>query len=146
MLKKYLALALLLCSATSHAECWIEYNSANIDVNNILKEKLLEFQAYDDVCNKLKRANAQLAISGYATTFPNSTVAWASVSLQDSKLPIVTNEGAGQYIATINHPSRERTGELLHQSILKAIDLIYWDLALKSLDASRKAVRAVSKK
>jgi hypothetical protein len=142
MFKYILFLALTISSMTANADCDIKITTADADVNEVIKKYSLTFKNKDDFCKKLARENVHLYIEGNASVLDNVSIAWASVHLMDNNLPLVSGSGHGQNIRVNKYASQDQAVEMLSRAINNAIgDTLDFDLALKSLETARKAVK-----
>jgi hypothetical protein len=79
-----LAIALVASSIPAFANCEITYSSASIDVEKTFSGRDgWTINNYNTVCEKLKRANATLRLSGHSTVLGGVSVAGAFVGLKD---------------------------------------------------------------
>lgn len=101
------------------------------------------FSRYDEICAKLKHANAQLNIRGDATVLNGVNIAWASVEITDmdarlssglSSLNTRTNQMVG---------SQDHAYKLLIESIEDAANALNIDQGIKDLKDARAAFRKV---
>ncbi|MDR5799039.1 MULTISPECIES: hypothetical protein [Caballeronia] len=132
----------LLLSATAHAECSITYYTGPSTWEALEKNGGVEFSNYKSVCEKLRRANARVNITGAATVLNNMSIGWAQVSVLDMNTSVGTTEYAS-YSTTANpFASIDKANELMLSSVNAAMNS--WrelDNALAKLEAERNRAR-----
>lgn len=139
-MKKYLTIITAALAFQAHA-CDVTYNSASEVANKVLNKNGWGFKNYEKICAKLKKANAALVIEGDATVLGNKSIAWASVTLKDLNTMIFTNEYAGLSTQTNDYASVDKAETLLMTAINNAVETVNFDMAIQSLNESRKKVR-----
>lgn len=133
-------LALVMVSINANA-CSVTYLSASDQVDKVLDKTGFGFDNYNDVCEKLNHSNAQLIIDGSATVLSGKSIGWASVSLGDVKLPIITTDFGGVSTKVNDFASQNIAEELLLGAINSAINSMTIDKAIESLNQQRKKIK-----
>jgi hypothetical protein len=125
----------------AHA-CSVFHNTANDDVRNAVKKNGWGFDNYEVVCEKLRKANAALAIHGGATVLSGKSIAWAAVGLKDMELMVYTDEYSGISTNVDDYASIDNAKNILMKSIDGAVNSMDIEKAIQSLEKSRLKARA----
>lgn len=147
MKKLAIALSIFAAAASAQAECSITTTSSNEDVFIALRLHGWNFDQYDMLCDRLKKADAQLIITGSAGVMRRAAVSWASVGLKDSKTGVTSFSFGGRSTITNDAPeniNRDYALQLLGESVNSAADSLAKtiDEALAALDVERKKTAA----
>lgn len=143
MFKKLLILSAMTFALQAQAEnCEITDNTANKMISAVLNEHGYSFDGYEQVCQKLKKANAAIVIGGSAGILGDISFAWAEVSLKDKNTMIFTNEYSGSMTKSNSKANMETAKLLLLEAINGAIGNVDFDNAIQSLNESRRQVKA----
>lgn len=97
---------------------------------------------FGTMCEKLKRANAQLAIIGMAVVLGDQSIGWASLSVKDKDLSIITNDFSSHVTIINGDASQNKADELMVAAINNAAQK--WedlDRALAALDRERDKIK-----
>lgn len=135
------ALCLAALALPASANCSITHNTSSVHVEKAFKEQDgYNFQNYDLVCNKLRKANAQIVISGSYGVLSNRSYGWADISVADSARNYLIVNDFGSVSTWMNdYASDNKARELLWGAINDALNK--WDSldqALAKLNQARR--------
>jgi len=138
-----LCLTMLALPAAS-ANCSITRMTGNDAVHQVFKENNgYEFQNYDVICNKLRKANAKIVIQGSYGVLRSRSYGWVSIGVADKNSDYIIINAFGRTSTYMDdYPSDEVARKQLWTAINEALN--GWDqldLALDSLNKARQAVR-----
>ena len=137
-----LAIALAASSIPAFANCQITYSSASSQVEKSFSGRDgWAINDYNTVCEKLKRANAALRISGYSTVLDGVSYAGASVGVKDMNVNIYSDDFGGSSVSVNPTASMDKAVYILFDSIMNAVNSMNIDKALASLAAERKKAK-----
>lgn len=83
-----------LASLSAQAECSITTIRSEEMGAILTREGGYNFPNYDTVCEKLRRANAYIAISSDSVVLSNRSIGWVSIKVKDSKSPLTVDKYA----------------------------------------------------
>jgi hypothetical protein len=145
--KKLLLIAIFsIFSISAHAGCTI-YSTRTESVAAVFRKYGgwdLSDVDFNQLCEKLKRANARISISSDAVVLGNQSIGWAILSVMDIDTGITALSGMQTSTFTNPYASQDKAEELMFKAINDAAK--GWnniDEALFSLDNERKKVRSV---
>lgn len=139
-----LALCLTALAFPASANCVINYYTVSRDVIKVFKENDgYYFQNYNEVCNKLRKANAKIAISGSYGVLSSRSYGWADISVADKASDYVIVNSFGTYSTWMNdYASDDTARKQLWGAINDALN--QWDTldkALLELNQARQEMR-----
>lgn len=150
-MKKVLAAATLSAFAfAAHADCAITSVRDNNISNNFKAHGgwTIDIAKFNQICEKLNRANARIQINAQSTVLVNQSVAWAVLTVVDRDTSIGTGDFATMTTQVNTYASQDKADAMMVAAINEAA--LNWndlDKALASLENERKKVReAFSKK
>jgi hypothetical protein len=138
-LKKILLMALIFAVAQSvKAECSIT-SSDNGIVHKLLQQRGWNFPKFNSVCEKLRRANANIVIDGDASVLVGVSYGWANLSVIDKKTGLGLGDHTSAYTEVNTYASQDKAEELLYEAINNAAnDWDGLDIALAELSEKRR--------
>lgn len=143
---KAAAIALsLFMSLSASATCTLTSNTTNTiqEARRSAGWDGWSFSRYDEICEKLRAAGAQLRIRGDATVLNGTNIAWTLIEVADinsvltsgiSTTDTRTNKGVG---------SQDEAYKLLVESIETAANALNIDLSIRELNKARTQFRKV---
>ncbi|CAD6560166.1 hypothetical protein LMG27952_07059 [Paraburkholderia hiiakae] len=138
-MKRILLSALIFAVAQSvKAECTINSIYQGLPAK-VLQENGWNFQNYNIVCEKLRRANASVVINGTASVLTGTSLGWATLSVADKKTGLGISDYYSANTETNTYASQDKAEELLYVAINTAAN--NWkdlDSALAILDEKRR--------
>lgn len=142
-MKKALVSLLLASCAFSASACTVYFSTASDVVRKVVRTSDgWAFDDYDAICEKLREAGVELAISGDATVLGGRSIGWAAVSLKDRKLNIQSLAFGGSSTRTNDYASMDKAEVLLFEAINQAINSVDFDKALAALRRDRAQIRS----
>ena len=139
MLKATTLLLSLLVSVSANATCVLTDVTGSViqDARHSAGWDGWSFSRYDEVCGKLRKANAILRILGDAKVLDGVNIAWASVEITDRN-PMLTS-GTTRYDTRMNRNvgSQVEANKLLVESIEEAANTLDIDGGIKDLQRAR---------
>lgn len=99
---------------------------------------------FNQLCEKLNRANARIQVNAQSTVLANQSIAWAVLSVVDRDTSIATSDFATMNTQVNAYASQDKADALMVEAINEAA--VNWkdiDKALASLENERKQVRSV---
>lgn len=138
MLKKLMVAVLIGAAPVSvSASCETSY-TANNEIVRAVKSNKWGFQNYDQVCQKMREANAEFLISGGATVLAGRSITWATVLVKDKDFNIVSTDYGGSSTQVDKIPGTDIAVRNYRLAINNAIDSVDLDRALEALDEARR--------
>ncbi|MDO5544148.1 MAG: hypothetical protein Q4F77_12740 [Acinetobacter sp.] len=137
-MKKLLLLSLLSAlavNASAASNCSITYIAGD-KLTYIIKQNPFDFENYDQVCNRLKNANARVSLSFNSSIGERQTIAVVMATVLDKNLPI-TSHITSSSIWTSATRTTAMESELLMDAINGSLNLINQS-DIDSLNESRK--------
>ncbi len=138
-MRKILLAALIFTAAQSAmAQCSITSNRSDT-VGKLLQSRGWNFRNFDIVCEKLKRANAVINISGDASVLAGMSYGWALLTVADRKTGLGINDYTAGHTIMNTYASQDKAYDLLYEAINEAAN--NWDgldNALATLNEKRK--------
>lgn len=138
-------------ATSANANCMIYDLTSSADVKKAFKDHDgYDFQNYSVVCNKLRKANAKISISGYAGVLSNRSFGWADVSVADkSSNYFIVNSYSSAATKMHDYASEDKAHEMLWLAINDALNR--WveeglDQALAELNQARQAASKAAKR
>jgi len=147
MLRGCAALCLALLTLPTHANCSITRLTASNAITQVFKENGgFTFQNYDVVCNKLRRANAQVVMNGSYGVLANRSYGWVSLGVADKTHDYIITNAFGR---SSTHMNDYASDNVARQQLWLAINdaLNRWeelDQALAELNKARQAARKIA--
>jgi len=139
------ALCLAALALPASANCAITHNTSSTAVQKVFKETDgYHFQNYDVVCNKLRKANARIIVSGSYGVLSNRSYGWASIAVADKASDhLIVNDFGSDSTWMNDYASDDKAREMLWAAINDALGK--WDSldqALASLNKARRTAPA----
>jgi len=144
MLRGCAALCLAMLTLPASANCSITRLTASDAVRQVLQENGgYNFQNYDVICNKLRKANAQIVIHGSYGVLINRSYGWASLGVADKDRDYIITNAFGRSSTHMNdYASNDMARKQLWLSINEALNgWVTLDQALAELNKARQAAR-----
>lgn len=91
----------------------------------------------NEVCEKLRNANARIEIISYSTVLQGKSIAWAGIMIGDKNSSILTTSGASKNTYFNPTPSQDKANELEYYAANDAINDWNVDAAIMFLDQVR---------
>jgi len=138
------ALCLTMLALPASANCSITRLTASDSVRQVFKENGgYNFQNYDVICNKLRKANAQIVIHGAYGVLINRSYGWASIGVADKDRDYIITNAFGRSSTHMNdYASDDMARKQLWLSINAALnEWVTLDQALAELNNARQAMR-----
>jgi len=138
------ALCLTMLTLPAHANCSITRWTNSDHVIQVFKENSgYEFQNFDMVCNKLRKANAQVVIHGSYGVLLSRSYGWVSLGVADKDRYYINTNAFGRTSTSMNdyasdHIARKQLWISLNNA-LNGWDTL--DQALAELNKARQAAR-----
>lgn len=135
----------LLVSFSANAACKLISNTTSIiqEARRTAGWDGWRFSRYDEICEKLRKANAQLVIRGDATVLNGVNIAWAIVEIADIN-PLLTSGTSSSNTRTNKMVgSQDEANKLLIESIEDAANGLSIDNGIRDLQQARATFRKV---
>lgn len=153
-MKKLLFVSLFsMLTLQAHADCNLKMTLNKTDIAKYVKyrggpnDKIFTAERYDVLCEKFRKAHAEILITVQSSVLDNKSIGWASLSVKDLDTAISTNDYGSISTNIDSYASQDRADQLMVRSILQSLQ--EWDsvdLALEKLENERKNTRAFLKK
>ena len=141
-MKNFLAMLCLLGAVSQAQACSVRVITSSPQVKSMAP---INFSKHNLLCERLRKENAALLISGDAGVLDGISIAWAVVGIVDKDGAIFTSSGSGSNTRIGAQGSMDEAGNLLVQVINESIRGMDLELAVTSLNRSRGQVKAVKK-
>lgn len=141
------ALCFAALTLPASANCTISRDTDSDAVQRVFKENNgYEFNNYEAVCNKLRKANAKIVIKGSYSVLSNRSFGWVNISVADKDSEHFIINSFSQYITQV---SEFASDDMARKQLWIAINdgLDKWDSldqALAELSQARRTIRKTS--
>jgi hypothetical protein len=140
------ALSFAALTLPASANCVISHDTASPNVLKVFKENSgYEFNNYEVVCNKLRKANAKIVIQGSYGVLRNRSYGWALITVADKASNHLIVNSFGSHSTQMNDSASDETARKeLWLAINDGLD--NWDgldQALAELKQARRAMRKI---
>lgn len=127
---KHIMASCISLAAMSTSACDIGYIPSGADLNRIIKENggLKQYQNFEQLCQKLNAAGADLHIDGAPSVISGKSVAWARVSLVDKKTNFVSNDFSGSSTRYYEIGGTQEAEKILFLAIMKSLEAMDIDI------------------
>ncbi len=129
-------MAIAATSATA-SNCLLFSRNITVDVEKVKNEKFtydMDAARYEEICRKLMKANAGIAISGKATVLANTSVAWVSIAIYDLKTHVSTDAWSSGTHVYSKAASIDVAQDMLRTAISGAVSELPVDKAIDELN------------
>lgn len=138
---RILIIALFIVASFCHNSiaCSITY-SASDDVDKLIRDKKFDLKNYDDICSKLKEANAKLVINSASGVLQQRAFSWSVVKVSDMDTNIVSNTARSHIMLDLEADTPTAKNNMF-TTAMNGINDLDIDEAIKSLNEEREKVR-----
>lgn len=138
------ALSFAVLTLPASANCTIFRDTDSDAVQTVFKENNgYTFKNYEEVCSKLRKANAKIVIKGSYSVLSNRSFGWVNISVADKASDHFIINSFSQYITQVSEFASDDTArKQLWIAINDGLDK--WDSldhALAELNQARRAMR-----